>query len=663
MSITAYSDATGPEGIPLKHYNRRWGILWVLNLSLVLVVMGNSAVNVALPTWEKEIGATFTQLQWIVDGYALAFGGLLLTMGALGDRFGRRGALQAGLAIFGLSSLWAALWASEPWHLIASRTVMGVGAALVMPATLSILTTVFPRDERGKAIGIWVAFAGIGGVIGLLSSGGLLEFFDWPSIFWVNVVVVALALGFGMWLVPTSKDPQQRPTDIVGSVLSILAIGSLLYAIIEGPIEGWTSPLILGAIVGGLVTLALFILWERHSAHPMLPMSFFKERGFNGGVIVISLVFFAMFAMFFILIQFLQAVQGHGTFAAALRFLPMTFGMIAAAPNSDKVVRRLGVRPVVGGGLVLVALGLLALSFLTSETPFWYFGSVLVLLGVGMGFSMAPATTVIMSSIPSHKAGVGSSMNDTAREVGGAFGIAILGSILKEVYQNNVGDKLPAGVPDGARDGILSGIGGAGKVAGEIGGPTGGAIFAAAQQAFLDAMFPAFLTAAILVAAAAVVVTVYFPRDKALVLGGHGGPDIPSVPDMIAATPLRPSPLAFAVTGGWLVAHRGSVSAPLWRHDLRGLQLVPDGGPAQTHDAVFFAIRQNGDYHAVALRVADGTEMWRRALPTEPVAVPAILDDRVVWELRNGGTPGANRVTFSLVDGRLRGRVRVTAAP
>lgn len=695
---TTPTQETGPEGIPLVDYKRRWATLWILNLSLVLVVMGNSAVNVAIPTWQKTLGASTTEIQWIVDGYALAFGGLLLTMGALGDRFGRRGALQIGLGIFGLASLWAALFATSPMDLIISRSLMGVGAALVMPATLSILTTVFPRDERGKAIGIWAAFAGIGGVIGLLSSGALLEVFDWPSIFWLNVIVVAAAIGLGMMFVPTSKESTKAPIDVVGSMLSIVALGSLLYAIIEGPVEGWDSALIMGAIAIGLVTMVAFILWERRTPHPMLPMSFFKERGFNAGVVVISLVFFAMFSMFFLLTQYLQGVQGHGTFAAAIRFIPLTFGMILAAPNSDKLVRKFSARAVVGVGLTIVALGLTSMAFFDIDTPFWRIGLTELFLGIGMGFSMAPATTIIMESIPKDKAGVGSSMNDTAREVGGAFGIAILGSILKEVYQTNLADALPPGIPDGAREGILSGIGGAARVTEVMGGAQGTALFASAQQAFVDALLPSFLTAGIMVALAAIIVTVFFPRNAQLAHRpttgdtpasasdpqANAAPARPRVPTPAATaasafpatSPLaasaprsetamqpRPSgPIRIEARGGWLVAHEANTDKPAWHRDLEGATPLHMGDHAPSSDTVFGALRDPTGYHAIALGRHDGKELWRQPLPSAPAGAPRLGPRGIVWNLLDGTGKTPSRVTLALHDGRVRGRVTVRPA-
>lgn len=499
------------DGIPEIHYRRRWWTLAVLTLSLVMVVMANSSLNVAMPTFVESLGTSDTELQWIVDAYALVFGGLLLTMGALGDRFGRKGALQVGLVIFGAATLATALFAESGTHVIVTRAIMGIGAALVMPATLSILTTVFPREERGKAIGIWAAFAGLGGMIGLISSGWLLEQFAWRSIFWLNVPIVTASLVAGWWLVPTSRDPDQAPLDIVGSTLSILALGGLLFAIIEGPNEGWTSPLIVGTGIISLLVLAVFVGWERRSDHPMLPMRFFSERGFNAGTIVILLTFFAMFATFFVLTQYIQFVQGYSPLEAGIRFLPLGLGMVLGAPNSDRLVRRLGAAPVVTTGLVLVAGGLASLALLEAGDGYWRVGTTFVLMGVGMGLSMAPATTVIMSSIPARKAGVGSSMNDTAREVGGAFGIAILGTILKDVYVTKVRDVFPAGMPDTAKAAAETGVGQALAVAADM-GPEGAAFAAAAKAAFASAMTTAFWTASAIVVVAALVVFTFFPR-------------------------------------------------------------------------------------------------------------------------------------------------------
>lgn len=477
---------------PDRIHRLRWAILGVMCLSLVLVVMGNSILNVAIPTLARDLDASLSDLQWIVDSYALVFGGLLLTMGAVGDRFGRRGALQVGLAIVGGGAVFSAFSDSVD-TLTVGRAIMGFGAALVMPATLSIITHVFPREERGKALGIWAAFAGIGGAIGPIVGGLLLEDFSWQSIFWVNIPIIVLAMGLGLWLVPTSRDPGQTRLDPVGALLSIVALGTLLFAVIEGPVKGWASWEVLASFGVSVLAWAGFILWELRTPAPMLPMRFFRSRDFTMGNIAIGFSFFVMFAFFFVMVQFLQFVQGFSPLQAAVRTLPLAGGLILAAPQSDRLVRRIGTPWTVTMGLFIVGLALLALSFIDVAVPYWYLGLSFLLLGLGMGFAMAPSTTLVMDSIPPHKAGVGSAMNDTSREIGGALGIAILGSVLTERFDSEV---TAAGFPEAVVQ------------MAQAPGPVGGAV----RDAFTAALADAYLVSAIVAFVAVLLVRWKMPR-------------------------------------------------------------------------------------------------------------------------------------------------------
>lgn len=487
---------------PTVHH-RRWVILGVLCLSLVLVVLGNTTLNVALPTLVRDLDATNSELQWIVDAYGLVFGGLLLTAGAIGDRFGRKGALQIGLVIFGLASVMGTV-ADQPAHLIAARAVMGVGAAFVMPATLSILTNVFPANERGKAIGIWAAFAGVGGATGPVVGGWLLEHFWWGSLFLMNVLVVVGALAVGAVLLPTSRDPHQTRLDPTGAVLSIVALGGLLYGIIEGPVRGWTDPGTLVAFGVALVVGVVFVWWELRVENPMLPMRLFRERSFSVGSSSVTLAFFAMFGLMFLLTQYLQFVLGYTPLEAGVRTLPTAAGLMIAAPNSDRLARSFGANRVVGGGLVVVALGLVALSFFGTSTPYWELGLLLFFLGLGMGASQAPATGSIMAAMPLSKAGVGSAVNDTSREVGGAIGVAVLGSALSAAYTSNFDATVPAGAPPEAVDVARESVGSALGVAARV-GDAAAPLADAARHSFTDAMGVSFLIAAAVVAFGAAV--------------------------------------------------------------------------------------------------------------------------------------------------------------
>jgi EmrB/QacA subfamily drug resistance transporter len=463
-----------------EHYDRRWWILGVLCLSLVMVILGNTVLNVAIPTLVKELDASSTQLQWMVDAYGLVFAGLLLTGGALGDRFGRKGALQTGLVIFGVASL-VSTQATQPTHLIITRAVMGIGAALVMPATLSLLTNVFPPHERARAIAIWAGLAGAGAAIGPVAGGWLLDHFYWGSVFFLNIPVVVLALVGGKLLVPTSKDPAQPPLDVVGALLSVVGLGSLLYAIIEAPDHGWTGA---STVIGFALALAFlggFAEWERRSAHPMLDLRYFRDRRFSASSVSVLLVFFAMFGTFFLMTQYLQLVHGYTPFQAGLRTMPSALAMMVVAPSSARVVERFGARRVVASGLSTVAIGMLLMSTMGVDTPYWHFLGALLVLSVGMGMTMPPCTALIMSSLPLGKAGVGSAVNDTTRELGGALGVAVLGSVLASVYASHLHHATAKLAPPLAAAAAAS-LGAALRITDAPG------LAAAAKQAFIDGL-------------------------------------------------------------------------------------------------------------------------------------------------------------------------------
>ena len=402
-------------------YRRRWVILGVLCLSLVLVVVGNSSLNVALPRLQEDLRASSTQLQWIVDAYSIVFAGLLLPAGALGDRFGRKGALQLGLTTFGLASL-LSTFAHSPDQLIATRALMGVGAAFVMPATLSILANVFPPAERARAIAIWAGFSGAGAAIGPVMSGLLLEHLWWGSVFFVNVPIVVVALIAGALVVPTSRDPNHGKLDPIGAAISVVALVSLLYAIIEAPVEGWGSPSTIGGVVIFGVFAVGFVVWESRRAEPMLPMTFFRNRRFSVGAATITLTFFCMFGLFFVLTQYLQFVLGFSPLAAGLGTLPLAAMLIIFAPRSAGFVARWGQARVQAFGLVLVSMGMLVMATLQADSSYGWVALGLVIMGIGMACTTAPATNAIVSSVPLSKSGVGSAVNDTTREVGGALG-------------------------------------------------------------------------------------------------------------------------------------------------------------------------------------------------------------------------------------------------
>jgi len=504
------TDTTAAQSLPQAD-PRRWVVLGVMCLSLLLIVMDNTIVNVALPTLQRDLGASTSELQWVVDAYILVFAGLLLTMGALGDRFGRRGALSVGLAIMGVASILSS-FAGSADHLIATRALMGVGGALIMPATLSIITNVFTnRKERSQAIAIWAATAGLAVAIGPVTGGWLLEHFWWGSVFLVNVPVVVVALVLGRLYVPTSRDPAAPPLDLPGAALSIAGLVTLVWAIIEGP-QGWTDPAVLGAFAVAAVLLGAFVAWERHTPAPMLDTNFFRNPRFSAASGALMLTFFAMFGSLFLLTQFLQSVLGYTALETGVRLLPMAAVQMVVAPMSARIVERVGSKIVVAAGLSIGAVGLLMASRLTAEASYGQIVASLVVLAVGLALVMPPATESIMGSLPRAKAGVGSAVNDTTREIGGALGVAVLGSVMSSTYRPRVSDAI-AGAPIPAEQAraITDQIGAAMEAAARVGGEPGRVLADVASKGFADGMSIAFVIGAAALALGAVIVGLYLP--------------------------------------------------------------------------------------------------------------------------------------------------------
>jgi EmrB/QacA subfamily drug resistance transporter len=480
---------------------RRWWTLVVLCGSLLIIGLDNTILNVALPTLDRDLDASSSQLQWIVDSYMLVFAAALLMAGALGDRFGRKRALTFGLIVFGLGSGLSAMAGSADM-LIATRALMGIGGAFIMPSTLSILTATFPASERGKAFGIWTAVAGLGIVIGPITGGWLLEQGDWSLIFLVNVPVVIAALLAGHWLVPESRDPATPPLDFGGFALSATGLGALVWAIIEAPARGWGDPLILGGFAVAASVLAAFFVWELRSAHPMLDVRLFRNRRFSAASGSITIAFFALFGTMFFLTQYLQAVLGYSALESGVRLLPVAVGLILGSGLSARLVERAGTKRVVAAGLALVAVGLAMLSGAGVDSGYGLIAAVLAVLGLGMGLTMAPATESVMNAVPLDKASVGSAINDATRTTGGALGVAVLGSLVTSGYR--------AGM-DGAADIARDSLAGAMALADRIGGPGGERLASTAQQAFVDGMHTAVIVAAAVAAAGSLFVLAALP--------------------------------------------------------------------------------------------------------------------------------------------------------
>lgn len=405
-------------------------ILVSMCLSLAAVVSAVSSLNVALPGVARATGATTTQLQWIVDAYALVFAGLLMPAGALGDRLGRRRVLIAGLLVFGGAAL-VATQVSDANGLIAVRTVMGVGAALIMPTTLSVITATFPADARDKAVGAWAGVAGGSAMLGVLVSGLLLEWFDWPSVFALNVVLAAVGLFMTLRFVPAGA-PEPARLDGGGAVLSALGLAALVWAFIEGPTRGWTSATVVGGFVAGGALLVAFVLYELRAREPMLDPRIFAQRGMAAGSLSVFVQFFAMFGSIFVVLQFLQFVLRYSPLQAGGVLAPAALGMILVAPRVPALVRRVGMRWVGPSGLLLIAAGLTIAATMDAGSSAWTPLAGFLVLGLGMALAAPPATAAIVASLPEEKQGVASAVNDTAREVGGALGIAVLGSVLAD---------------------------------------------------------------------------------------------------------------------------------------------------------------------------------------------------------------------------------------
>jgi EmrB/QacA subfamily drug resistance transporter len=484
--------------------DNRWMILGVMSLSLVIVMLNNVTLNVALPELSKDLKADNSQLQWIMDSYALVFGGTLLLMGALGDRFGRKGALQIGLVIVACASVWTALYAETSNQVIFARAAMGLGAALVMPSTLSVVLVVFPPEERGKAIGIWAAMAGIGAPIGLLVGGWAVENYDWQMVFLINAPVIVVALILGAILVPRSKDATGKPLDWLGAFLSVVALGSLLYGIIEGPSLGWGDQNVLLAFVTFFITGVAFVQWQLKCEYPLLPMEFFSQRQYSIGLMAIALAMFVMFSFMFMQMLHFQLVRGLSPLEAAIRFFPLPLGLMPAAANSDKFVAKFGRRKVITFGLCLVAAGMMLFALVDRSTAYAQIAVTFALLGLGMGLTMAPSTTAIMEAIPHNKAGVGSATNDASREIGGALGIAIGGSILNQIYQSAlvIPESLMA-----YKDVLMNSFPSAMRIGAEN-GADGALLIVSAQDAFVEGMVGScYITAAVAILAAIIVWT------------------------------------------------------------------------------------------------------------------------------------------------------------
>jgi len=502
--------------------SRKWLILAVVSLGTLIVFLDNTVVNTAIPTISVELEASISELQWVIDAYTLALAGLLLLGGSIGDRFGRKRFMIVGLLVFGAGAVGAAL-SSDINTLIAMRAVQGAGAALILPATLSIITDTFERGERAKAIGIWSAVGALGIGIGPAVGGYLVDTWGWASVFWMHLPFIALTL-IGLMVVPESKDARRRALDIPGAILGTAGITVLVFGLIRAGEVGWLAnpTLVAGAVAAGL--LVAFVRYELRTDEPMLPMHFFKEKDFTGAVIVIGLIMFGMMVSFFFLTQFFQIVQGRSAFQAGLLIIPTAVTMMIAAPISGVLVQRTGPRRLVLGSAAAMTGGLLMLTQIDPATSTLYIIAALSLFGLGGGLGLAPLTDTVMAAVPVNDAGIGSAVNDVSRELGAALGIATIGSVVNTLYKSNLDDTLPAALPDQIVGVVEQGVGVAGVVAEQLPAQAGAALIDAANLAFVDAMTTGFFVSAVFVGLAAVVAVTLIPnRMRQVQAQGEGG--------------------------------------------------------------------------------------------------------------------------------------------
>jgi EmrB/QacA subfamily drug resistance transporter len=492
-------------------------ILAVTCLALATVVSAVASLNVAIPSIARDTQASQTQLSWVIDAYALVFAALLLLCGAIGDRYGRRRALLAGLGLFGAGSL-AAMTVRDPGWLIAMRGLLGVGAALVMPATLSTITSTFPSGQRERAVGAWAGVAGASAILGLLASGVLLETWSWRAVFGLNVALALVAIVGTLRVIPESADPEAPRLDLVGALITVAGLGVLVYSIIEAPTAGWTSAPTLVGLAAGVALLAGFIAWELHTPTPLLDPRLFRNRGFAAGNLSITLQFFAFFGFVFLALQYLQLVRGESPLVSALSLVPMALAMMPAARvAAPRLTAHAGARRACLVGLLLIGAGLVVLSRLDSDSSYWLLLSGLLPLGAGMGLAMTPATAAITDALPAAKQGVGSAMNDLSRELGGALGIAVLGSLLQSTYQSHLHlDGVPAPLAEQARSSLA------------LATRLGPSIAQEAHAAFTDGLQMALVCAATAVALAAVGVAALLRHGRSPVVPDHGDEPTPS---------------------------------------------------------------------------------------------------------------------------------------
>lgn len=498
------------EGIDPVTYGRRWWILGTLCLTLLGVMLANSSLNMALPMMSTDLGLGQLELTWIVNVYTLVFASLLFIAGAVGDRYGRKLAMQIGLAIFTVGSLYAGFLAQNGTELLIARIVMGIGGAFVMPTTLSIINNTFPKKERARAVAIWGAVAGVGMMFGSIISGILLEHFTWHSLFFFSAIIAVIGLVANQYLAHESKDENESPVDWLGGVFSAVAIFGIVYGITEAPSAGLSDTLVLVSLIGGIVALAAFIFWELRSKSPMLSMELFKNRAFSVSSLTLALVFLAMSGVFFSMSQLMQLIMGYSALQSSLLMVPLMLPMMFLSPFIPSVVKKLGARLTIAGGLLITAVAFVIMSTWTQDMTYWHLFGTMVVMMLGISAAMTPGTNILMASVPRNRSGMGSAMNDTVRELGGALGVAVLGAIISATYETQIRDTASAFMGP-VREGLESSLAVALSVAEKL-GPAAETVASAAKEAFMGGVTHAALIAAVVIFISALIAYFGLPK-------------------------------------------------------------------------------------------------------------------------------------------------------
>lgn len=475
------------SAITKRQYQLRWWTLVFIATSVVLIVTDASSVTIALPTFQRELNCTVSELQWIISIYIMVFGALMLVAGTLGDRLGRARILRLGVIVFSGASL-AAAFAGSGSQLILWRGIQGIGAAMILPATLAIITNVFPREERGKAIGVWAGINGFGIALGPIIAGLLVERFGWPWVFLYNLPIAAVALIGGWFLIPDSRDPYPKRLDLPGTILSITALATLVFGLVRGGDLGWTDPAVISCLAVSIVLIIGLVLWERHTNHPILDIGFFRHRRFSVGIGAVSITGVGMVGITFALTLYLQFVQGYTPLETGIRFIPLALGLFVGGGSSDKTVARFGTTRVIAlGFLLMIILGALA-SLWQVETAYWQLGLFFFGIGFSLGYIAAPATDAVMGALPEAQAGVGSAVNTVMRMIAGAIGVAALGSALNTIYSSSF-DKAIAtvnGLPSEIAKAASDSVGAAVTIAEKLPAGVGDTIAQIAKESFMD---------------------------------------------------------------------------------------------------------------------------------------------------------------------------------